>query len=325
MLARRRLGRTGLSIHPLGFGAWGVGGATEGNTSYGATSDTTSLQALRAAFAAGVNFFDTAALYGYGKSEQLIGTAFQSVRDRVYIATKAGYLRYDQAADFSPASLQASLAASLQRLQTGYVDLFQLHNPAPELLLAQPEIYRTLCDLRDAGHIRGIGISVKSPEQALTILQKYDVDAVQVNFNMMDQRALDSGLFDTAFERGVSIIARTPLAFGFLSDAVGMGAQFPEGDHRRNLSTAQVERWVDGANRLFDAAGMPVGEPRSHTAIRFCLSFRAVTAVIPGMLTEQEVASNIAAANHGPLPDAVVESIRAAYRGHAFMAAAQSS
>jgi aryl-alcohol dehydrogenase-like predicted oxidoreductase len=318
MIASRTLGRTGRSVFPIGFGAWGIGGATDGQTSYGATDDRASLEALQTAMALGINFYDTAALYGYGKSEQLIGESFSSRRDRAIIATKAGYLRYDQPADFSPASLTRSLMDSLSRLKTDHIDLFQLHNPAPSDLIEQPFILGTLQKLQREGLIRSIGASVKSPMDGLTIINHFDVDALQINFNMMDLRALETGLLDRAVERNIAIIARTPLAFGFLSGSVTRDTVFPEGDHRRKLPPSQIARWIEGSNRLFEVADQPDTQTRSQIALRFCLSFEGISVVIPGMLTADEVRANIFAAELGPLPLDAVERILNIYRQYTF-------
>src|SRR5215203_5260822 len=123
----RALGRTGLTVSEIGFGAWGIGGRTVGQTSYGDTDDATSLAALGRALDRGITFFDTSSAYGNGHSEALIGRAFASSRQRVVIATKAGYEAWDRPPDFSAAAIVASAESSLARLRTDYIDLFQLH------------------------------------------------------------------------------------------------------------------------------------------------------------------------------------------------------
>src|SRR5262245_48665000 len=147
----RPLGKTGLQVSEIGFGAWGIGGRTDGETSYGDTDDAVSLRALAEALDCGINFIDTSSVYGLGHSETLIGRALQGRRHRALVATKAGFVRYGAQPDFSPAHLRASLEGSLRRLRTDYVDLLQLHNPPPELLRSDPAILETLRQLCSEG------------------------------------------------------------------------------------------------------------------------------------------------------------------------------
>src|SRR5215472_7737118 len=136
----RPLGRTGLIVSEIGFGAWGIGGRTVEQTSYGDTDDGVSLAALARALDRGITFFDTASAYGDGHSEELLGVALAPHRDRVVIATKAGYTRFDQPPDYAAQPLRRSLEASLRRLRSDHVDLLQLHNPSLDMLTARPEI-----------------------------------------------------------------------------------------------------------------------------------------------------------------------------------------
>ncbi|HWE72313.1 MAG TPA: aldo/keto reductase [Stellaceae bacterium] len=310
----RTLGRSGFAVSEIGFGAWGIGGRTGGETSYGDTDDRRSLAALDRAFDLGITFYDTAPAYGDGHSETLVGEAFARRRDRVAIATKAGLPRFGEPSDFSPEALRRSLEGSLQRLKSDYVDLFQLHNPPPDLFRSAPESYATLEALRCEGKIRAVGVSVKSPAEALSMLSSHTVAAVQVNLNMLDVRAVESGLLERAAEIGVGVIARTPLCFGFLSGAVTAATEFAPGDHRRAWPRAQIERWVKGAAAMQAATNAPASQSPSQAALRFCLSFPAVSAVIPGILSPEEAADNAAASGFGPLDEAARDRIVALNR-----------
>jgi len=299
----RRLGASGLTVSEIGFGAWGIGGLTAGQTSYGRTDDARSRAALAGAFAAGITFYDTAPAYGDGHSEELIGEAFVSIRTQVIIATKAGLDHFAAAPDFSPKAIRRSLEGSLRRLRTDYVDLLQLHNPAPALFASRPESYGALEDLVREGKARAFGVSVKSATDAVTILAGHYVPSVQVNLNMLDVRAVEVGLLALADTRGVGVIARTPLCFGFLSGAVTAATSFPEGDHRHLWSRAQVDRWAEGARTTYAAAGAPDSQTMTQVALRFPLSFGAVSSTIPGILSPDEVAENAMASDFGPLPE----------------------
>lgn len=310
----RPLGRSGLTVSEIGFGAWGIGGMTAGETSYGKTDDDRSRAALERALALGVTFYDTAPAYGDGHSEELIGSAFTARRGQVVIATKAGLESFDRPPDFSPQAIRRSLDGSLRRLRTSYVDLLQLHNPPPDLFQNRPETYAALADLVREGKIRGFGVSVKAPEEALAIIAHHPVACVQVNLNMLDIRAVESGLFESAAARGVGIIARTPLCFGFLSGAVTRETRFAEGDHRRRWPRAQIERWIDGAAAMHEAADPAADQTRSQVALRFCLSFPAVSTVIPGVLAPEEAEENAATSGMGPLAEPARDRILELHR-----------
>ena len=310
----RSLGKSGLTVSEIGFGAWGIGGRTAGETSYGETDDRRSRAALDRAFDLGVTFFDTANVYGDGHSEALIGEAFAQKRDRVVIGTKAGLNRFGDPPNFSPEALRHSLVDSLKRLKSDYVDLFQLHNPPGDLFRRSPESYAVLEALQREGKIRAIGVSVKAPADALSILETHAIAAVQVNLNMLDVRAVETGLLTAAVQARTGIIARTPLCFGFLSGTVAADTEFPPGDHRRGWSRTQIERWTKGAAAMHTAAAAPADQSRSKAALRFCLSFAAVSSIIPGILTPDEAAQNAAASRFGPLSDAARDRIVALNR-----------
>ena len=310
----RSLGKSGLTVSEIGFGAWGIGGRTAGETSYGETDDRRSRAALDCAFDLGIAFFDTANVYGDGHSEILIGEAFAKKRDRVVIGTKAGLTRFGDPPDFSPGSLRRSLEDSLKRLKSDYVDLLQLHNPPADLFRRSPESYAALQVLQREGKIRAFGVSVKAPADALSIIDIHAVAAVQVNLNMLDVRAVETGLLAAATQKGMGIIARTPLCFGFLSGAIAADTEFPPGDHRRAWARTQIERWIAGAEAMHAAAATPAGQSRSQAALRFCLSFPAVSSVIPGILSPDEAAQNAAASGFGPLPDVARDRIVALNR-----------
>lgn len=314
----RQLGCSGIQVSEIGFGAWGIGGLVQDSNAYGPTDDSVSRQALMAAFEAGVTFFDTAALYGYGHSEELIGTTLRGVRDQVVISTKAGYVDFKGVQDFSPAYLRSSLEASLKRLQTDYVDVFQLHDPPVELLETDDSIMTVLNSLRDEGKIRVIGISTRSPADSLIAVEQLGFKSVQVNFNLVDQRVIELGLFAACRTHGAGIIARTPLCFGFLTGKYSAGDDYVEGDHRRKWKPQQVELWAE-AYKLF-SAGLSSEEPQTSAqlALRYVLSFSDVSTTIPGMLTDEHVAENVAASNKGPFPAAVIDGFAEIYGRHRF-------
>ena len=314
----RQLGRTGIQVSEVGFGAWGIGGDHEGAVAYGPVDPGESKQALRRAYELGITFFDTADLYGFGYSEQLLGEALHDVRSRIVIATKGGMLDAAGRQDFSPDYLRRALEGSLRRLRTDFVDLYQLHSPPLDILADNPELWNFLHRVRTEGKARRCGISLRSPEDGLTAIQDYCFEAVQVNFNLVDQRAMENGLFARCGDQGVGVIVRTPLCFGFLSGQDYDPGKLDVRDHRRRWSPTQIARWMN-AQRLFEAA---LNDGTSHTpaqaALRFCLSSEVVSTVIPGMLTVQHVEENVAASNYGPLSTAAVERAAQVFRSNEF-------
>lgn len=317
----RTLGRTGISVSEIGFGAWGIGGRTVDQTSYGDTDDRTSLAALARARACGITFFDTSAAYGNGHSEELIGQAFRACRGEVILATKAGYEAWDRPPDFSPEAIVASTERSLRRLQTDYVDVLMLHNP-PLDVLRSPDVRKAFIKLLDSGKIRTWGASTKSPGEAAAALGTTDIPIVQANFNMMDVRALTGGLFEILERHGTGFVGRTPLCFGFLSGAIRRDTAFPPGDHRLGWSRAQLANWIDGAQDLLDAVGAAPGTAGVQAALRFCLSFPAVSSTIPGILTPAEADQDAAASALGPLPSRALDAVLEINRNRQFFVAA---
>lgn len=304
----RPLGRTGIVVSEVGFGAWGIGGRTEGLTSYGATDDAISRSAVSRAVERGITFFDTSSVYGYGHSESLLGEVLHGVRDRVVIATKAGFAGWTGQPEFSKAGLMRSLEESLRRLRTDYVDLFQLHNPTLADL-QRDEVIETLSLVVRQGKARSWGVSLRSPDEALAAHAAMSIPVVQVNLNMLDVRAVSSGFLDVAGKNGIGVIARTPLCFGFLSGAIREGTKFPAGDHRLGWRSEQIRTWIDGANRVLGMVKSPAGATNVQNALRFCLSFPSVSAVIPGILSPDEVDQNCGASELGALSEEELAAI----------------
>ncbi|MCW8863144.1 MAG: aldo/keto reductase [Rhodospirillales bacterium] len=305
----RKLGNTGIDISVIGFGAWGIGGHVPGGRSYGETDNAVSRQAIERALEAGITFFDTAPLYGEGHSEALLGKALSSCRDKVVIATKVGYTRFDAPPEYSPSSIRASVEASLRRLRTDYIDILQFHDVTPEYLEAHPETLGVAQTLKQEGKVRVLGASVKVPEHGIPMIERFGMEAIQTNLNMMDIRAVDCGLLEIAADNGASIIARTPLAFGFLSGFCGEETGFSETDHRSRWPADQIQAWRQGATLVLGAADDDGEGTAAQKALRFTLSLPAVASTIPGMMKPEEVDENAAVAALGALSHEAVEKV----------------
>jgi aryl-alcohol dehydrogenase-like predicted oxidoreductase len=309
----RPLGTTGIHVSEIGFGTWAIGGDRNGSLGYGPTEDAESLAALNEARALGCTFFDTANLYGWGHSEELLGRAFAACRDGIVLATKVGYVSPDGRQDFSPDAVRRSLDGSLCRLRTGYVDLLQLHSPSPVALCENDGLFEALEDLRREGVIRAYGISAATPDEALLYATRYHPSFVQVNFNLGDLRALHNGLFDICRREGIGVIVRTPLAAGFLSGRLGAADTFSASDHRRRYSPEMRNRWTEAVRLLrpvFD--DVPRATP-AQNAIRFALSFDAVSAVIPGMMRVSDVREDLGTSGWPKLDADRLRAVEAIY------------
>ncbi len=294
----RELGKTGLLVSEIGFGAWAVGGNAHGN-SYGPTDDRTSLAAIQRAFELGCNFFDTADVYGHGHSEEVLGQALKEHRDKVIIATKVGgdFYHGPPRMNFNPDYIEFALGKSCERLQTDYVDLYQLHNP-PVQIIRNETLFRALEKLKEKGKIRHYGISIHDPEEGILAMKTGSPEAIQVVFNMFRQEA-KLQLFQAAMENGIGIIAREPLANGFLTGKHNADETFPEGDIRHHFPREYILNLVLAAEQLKFLGGR--NRTLAQAALRFVLDQKGVSTVIPGAKTPQQVEENLSASDLPPL------------------------
>jgi len=314
----RQLGNTDLEVSEIGFGAWGIGGNTKGASAYGPTDDKVSELALLKAYDQGITFYDTAALYGYGHSEELIGSALKNVRENIVLATKVGYVDFSGKKDFSTKNIRHSLESSLKRLQTDYIDVFQLHDLPIELILQEDSIFSTLESLKKEGKIRIVGISVNSPHEGLAAIEAYGFKTIQVNFNLVDQRASEIGLFEKCNQKGVGIISRTPLCFGFLTGKYNADDNYEATDHRSKWTFKQIDTWANAYKLFISDLTESEKQTNAQIALRFCLSFSHISTVIPGMLTSQHVEENSSSSDLGPFSSLIIEKFSQIYSKHQF-------
>ena len=319
-MKRRVLGRTGLAVSPIGFGAWAIGGNRFGN-SYGATDDAESRRAVRRAYDLGCNFFDTADVYGHGHSEKILGESLEGIRQDVIVATKVGGNFYNRDvnplllprltealgrplaqvasdaplpvthdANFSPAYVRFAVERSLGRLRTDYIDVLQLHNPALGLT-ANPETYGVLEDLKEEGKIRSYGVSVHTPEEGLAAVEVTRPDTIQIAYNVVRREAEDRFL-PAARAANIGIIAREPLANGLLAGKYGPDSAWEEGDIRARMPRpylTQIAALGERVKELADQAGVTAAQ----LALRFVLDNESVSVVIVGMKTVAQVEENL--------------------------------
>ncbi len=312
----RPLGRTGFSVSTVSFGAWAIGGT------WGPVDDDESMAALRAALDAGVNFFDTADVYGDGRSERLLARLKRERREPFYVATKAGRRLDPHIADgYTKANLTAFVERSLRNLETEAIDLLQLHS-APTDVYYRPEVFGALDDLVRDGKVRYYGVSVERVEEALKAIEFPGVQAVQIIFNMFRQRPIER-FFPDAVRRQVGILARLPLASGMLTGKLTRQSTFAADDHRsfnrhgEAFDRGETFSGVDydlGLSVVEDLRPLvPTGMTLAQMALRWVLMFDAVTCAIPGGKTPRQVQENVAAADLPPLSADAMAAVQALY------------
>jgi len=314
----RTLGRTGWKISEISFGAWAIGG------SWGDVSDKESLAALHAALDGGVNFFDTADVYGDGRSERLFAKLKKERKEKFYIATKAGRRLPKQTVEgYSRKNLTAWINRSLKNLNTETIDLLQLHCPPTEVFY-RPEVFSILDDLVKEGKLRHYGVSVEKVEEALKAIEFPNVQSVQIIFNIFRQRPAEL-FFTEAQKRKVGILARVPLASGMLSGKISAASEFAKDDHRNfNRHGAAFDRGETFSGVDFKTGLCAVGQLKklvppnaslAQMALRWILEFPAVTCAIPGAKRPAQVLENIAASDLPTLSKATLKKIGAIYDG----------
>lgn len=313
----RQLGRTDMRVSAVSFGAWAIGGF------WGAVNDDESVRALNAAVDAGVNFIDTADVYGDGHSERLIARLKkQRPRDTIWVATKAGRQLPKQTPEgYSRANLTAWIDASLSRLEMDALDLLQLHCPHPEVY-DRDEVFGILDDLVTDGKIRHYGVSVETVDEAMRAIRHPNVRSVQIIFNMFRLKPADA-FFAAAKAQQIGILARVPLASGLLTGKLSKGSQFAADDHRQfNRHGEMFDMGETFSGVPYDVGLAAVEELRplvpggwtmAQFALRWILMFDAVTCAIPGARTVSQAESNAAAGSLPPIGEATLNAARRVY------------
>ncbi len=312
----RALGRTGFDVSVISVGCWAIGG------SWGKVNDEESLGALHRALDLGVNFFDTADVYGDGHSERLIARLRKERSEPFYVATKAGRrLNPHDAAGYNTANLTRFVERSLQNLQAQSLDLLQLHCP-PTGVYYQPETFAALDDLVRAGKLRHYGVSVERVEEGLKALEYPNVQSIQVIFNMFRQRPAEL-LFKECLRRKVGILARVPLASGLLTGKLTQKQKFESDDHRsfnRHGEAFDRGETFSGIDYDLGLAAVdalrplvPRGATLAQWALRWVLMEEAVTCAIPGVRRASQVEDNLAAAELDELSLDVMRKVRQIY------------
>jgi aryl-alcohol dehydrogenase-like predicted oxidoreductase len=312
----RTLGSVGWKVSEISFGAWAIGGA------WGKQRDEESMAALHRAVDLGVNFFDTADVYGDGRSERLIAQLRRERSEPIYVATKAGRRLNPHTADgYNQENLTQFVERSLKNLATDSLDLMQLHCPPTEVYY-RPEVFDILDRLVASGKIRHYGVSVEKVEEALKAIEYPGVQCVQIIFNMFRHRPAEL-LFQEAKRRNVGIIVRVPLASGLLTGKLTPDTRFEQDDHRQfnrhgeafdqgeTFSGVDYDIGLDAVKQL--QSMVPAGVTLAQWALRWILMFDAVSCVIPGARRPPQMEENAAASALPPFSDLELSAVRNLY------------
>jgi len=313
----RPLGRTGMKVSAISFGAWAIGGT------WGPVDDDESMKALHAAIDAGVNFVDTADVYGDGRSERLVARLRRERKgETIHVATKAGRRLPSQTPEgYSRENIHAWVDRSLRNLEMEAVDLLQLHCPHPDVY-DRPEVFAVLDGLVEAGKVRHYGISVETVDEALRGIRHPGVETVQIIFNMLRQKPAEA-FFSAARAKPVGVLARVPLASGLLTGKMTATTEFAPDDHRRfnregeafdkgeTFSGVPYAVGLEAVERLRGL--LPAGVTLAQLALRWILMFDAVSCAIPGAKTEAQARDNALAAAIPALDEKTMAAVRYVY------------
>jgi aryl-alcohol dehydrogenase-like predicted oxidoreductase len=316
-MKQRAFGSSGVNVSEIGLGCWQLGGAD-----WGDMSEEDALATLQAAVESGVNFFDTADVYGLGRSESIIGKFLKDCPEEVFVATKLG--RFPEPGwpdNFTLDTFRDHTTASLRRLGVEALDLTQLHC-IPTDVLKRGEVFEWLRTLQQEGKIKRFGASVETMDEALFCLQQDGITSLQIIFNIFRQKPITT-IFDQAKEKGIALIVRLPLASGLLTGKFNKTTYFPENDHRNYNRDGQsfnvgetfaglmFEKGVELADSLKPM--VPSRLTMTQMALRWCLDYDAISVVIPGAKTPQQAAANAAVSELPPLSDQEHQRVKVFY------------
>jgi len=315
-----QLGKRGPLVSTMGFGAWAIGGIN-----WGKTDDEVSLRALHAAVDRGVTLIDTADVYGYGHSEELIAGLIKTRgKKNIVVATKAGndFYSADDKDDtgygpirqtYSKNYIIFAVEQSLKRLGLEKIDILQLHSPdLPKLENDEP--WEALQKLKQDGKIIHAGWSIQSfreTEQAHILDRHHElIDSIQVRYNLLEREA-EKVLFPVALKYGIGVIVRIPLLFGFLTGKFNKDSTFSDDDHRRmNLSPEKLQVYLDKLELIRPIFDRYPGQSLTQISLSFCITHPACNTAIPGAKTASQVDENCAASDFGPLDDTAMEALK---------------
>ncbi len=316
----RKLGKTGFEVSEISLGTWQVGGVWGDDFSHSNAE-----KILNSAVDSGINFIDTADVYGDGESEKAVGRFVKSRSERIFVATKCGrQLNPHVNEAYQPAVLRKFVENSLKNMRLETIDLIQLHCPPTEVYY-RPEIFELFDRLKDEGKILNLGISVEKVEEALKGIEYDNVTTVQIIFNTFRQRPAEL-FFEQAKKKNVGVIVRVPLASGLLTGKFSKQSTFTAGDHRNfNRNGEMFDKGETFSGIDYETGLAAVEELKSlfpneqnlaPIALKWILGFDAVSTIIPGASRPEQVLANVAALDFPDLSDEQISSMNDIYNKH---------
>lgn len=312
----RRLGKTKIDVSEVGFGAWAIGGT------WGNVDDDISKKALEKAIDCGINFIDTADVYGDGRSERIVSQIIKEYGDKVHVATKAGRrLNPHTAAGYNYENLKDFIKRSLDNLGLKEIELLQLHCPPTETYY-NPQTFDAMDKLVEEGYVLNYGVSVEKVEEAIKALEFPNVSTIQIIFNMFRQRPSDL-LFSLAEQKNVGIISRVPLASGMLTGKFSGNEKFEDDDHRKfnrngeafdrgeTFAGVDFHKGIEATNELKQI--LPDGWKMTNFALKWILMHSAVSTVITGAKTPDQIEINSKSSDLADIPPDVMRKVEEIY------------
>ncbi|OUV60961.1 MAG: hypothetical protein CBC82_07440 [Cellvibrionales bacterium TMED122] len=307
-------------VSKIGFGTWGLSG-----DAYGSISKKKSESLIDYAYKKKINFYDTAPSYGFGKVETILSKLLKNNRSKIFLSTKAGLYKKKNSAfkqidlfNFSTQFIKKQFDESLKRLKTSYADILFLHSPTRKNCKNILKLKKLMDQLKRKGKIRFSGISPKTPQDSVYFLKKAKFDFVQINFNLIDHRMFDSGLYSLCKKKDIKIIARTPFNLGFLAGKTELKKikKNKKNDHRSRWDIKQLDLWNKSSD-LF--VKLNSKNSKAGFALRYCLSFNSVFAVIPGMMQTNQINVNTKKENAKKLSIQTLNKIKKIYQDNQFI------
>lgn len=286
------LGKTGLKVSEIGFGAWGIGGK-----GWGGCSETDARAALEKAWESGVNIFDTCDAYGDGLSEKLIGEFLQGRRDQAIVVTKGGtnFRVLQRSKNFERDYLKMSLDESLERLKTDYVDVYLLHVPDAEWQ-KKGRVFETLKEIKESGKAKHVGLAMWGAADTLHAFEEDQdgiIEVLECPFNILNKSNLE--VVKIAEERNIGVLTSQPLASGILTGKYVPGTSFPEGDNRQGFWTKERWEMLGEDLKIIQKCVSETGLTWGELALAYNLSFPGIQCVIPGAKNSLQAERNVLA------------------------------
>ena len=311
----RKFSNLGWNVSEVGLGCWAIG------SEWGDVSDSDAREVLRASLDKGINFFDTADVYGDGRSEKFVGELLKSTSEKIYVATKSGRrLDPHTAEGYNLKNIETFIDRSLSNLGVDCIDLLQLHCP-PSEICPRIETYEMMDEIVKKGKIAHYGVSVEKVSEAIDAIQFPNVKSIQIIFNIFRQKPSEI-FFKEAAKKNVAIIARVPLASGMLTGKMTKDSMFPKNDHRNyningdafdvgeTFSGVNFEKGLEAVEKLKDI--LPVGYSLADLALKWILMHKEVTVVIPGAKNKTQVENNLMASDKDDISE-IITNINQVY------------